>query len=64
MYIPLDVTGPNKPAFVEKARHKQGKAYQDPDEIKTHEETMSDINNKLELAYRATLDEIKRNQSS
>ena len=64
MSIHLDETGPNEPKYVEKAGHKQEKAYQDPDKIKTHEETMSDINNKLELAYRATLDEIKRNRSS
>ena len=55
MSIPLDVTDPNEPASVEKAGHKRVKPYQDPDEIKTYEQTMRDINNKIELVYRSTI---------
>ena len=64
MTIPLDGTVPTEPASVEKEGHKRGKAYQDPEKIKTYDQTMHDINNKIELAYRDTIDEIKRNRSS
>ena len=50
MSIPLDESGPDEPNSEKKGK-KRGKAYQDPEELKTYRDTMREINQNIKDAH-------------
>ena len=62
--ISLNETGPSEPNPLKKGEKKQGNGYQHPEDVKTYEDKMTEINDDMDLDNRTALDAIKKNRSS